>query len=474
MVDRVLQVVDRQVRVSVAGGPLVAALAASAAEPFAERAEAAEASIAAILATAGEVQGAGSVTFQPSGPNAVVRSVSQVLDDFIRISDAGAVGNGSGDDSGDIQSVIDKVRNADRPGNILGVPGKNYRITSPLVLKRGARLDLNGGTITAAYDNAPIIKVDSDAQSHSWAVRNGILIYATQQTTAHTDSACIQTSGAGVNSYMFDLSDLTLQNGNSGVRGPSATGAFTFLGAFERLLIVNNSGWAVDIDSSGTGGNTNLKLANIFSTQSGGSNTANKGFRFKACAGIRANNLNVDQAKGQALYCESVFGEIGHIAAEQGTFDVANGVQYPVQLVGCPGLWIGTFYSYASTFSATGAGDVVVVRCTDVTDASVDNIVLSSITQNASGGGAVYHAQASGDSSLTNERFSASRASDGTAITANLADFGTVKRVRRFNGVDRRVTSTLPTAADNAAALAAGLTVGMDYVTAAGDRRVVV
>ncbi|KQY96403.1 hypothetical protein [Brevundimonas sp. Root1423] len=45
MADRVLRVIDNQVRVSVAGGPLVAALAAQAALPFAERAEAALAEI---------------------------------------------------------------------------------------------------------------------------------------------------------------------------------------------------------------------------------------------------------------------------------------------------------------------------------------------------------------------------------------------------------------------------------------------
>ena len=52
MADRVLRVIDQQVRVSVAGGPLLAALAGQAALPFAERAEAALAQIEDIAANA--------------------------------------------------------------------------------------------------------------------------------------------------------------------------------------------------------------------------------------------------------------------------------------------------------------------------------------------------------------------------------------------------------------------------------------
>lgn len=428
---------------------------------------------AAALRTALGADLAANVNFTPTGPNAVTRSTAQVLDDFIRITDDGAAGTGSGDDSRDIQSVIDKVRAADRPGNILGVPGKNYRITSPLVLKRGVRLDLNGATITAAYDNAPVVKLDSDAQSHSWGIENGILTFASQQSTAHTDSAAVQASGAGVNSYMGSLRNLTLQNANCGIKGPAASGSFTFLLHADNILIVNNSGWAVDIDSR-AGGNTNLNFENILSTQSSGSNSANKGFRIRNCAGLLAKNLNVDQAKGQVLFCENTFGAIGHLAFEGATFNAANGdnENYPILLSNCGYMRIGTLYSYSSTFATRGT-DIVIVRAGD-SRLWLDNYVLSSITQDTSGGGTVYHAQAVSSGLIRNDYFAASTGSEGRPVAANLADLGTVKSITRWNGVERTTSATWPVAADNAAAGAGGLSRGEVYQTPTGELRIVV
>lgn len=130
MVDRVLQVVDRQVRVSIAGGPLIAALAANAAaeavEPIADRAEAAQAAIAAILATAGEVQSGGSVTFQQAGTGAVVRDLQSKARDIVNVRDFGATGDGVTNDTAAIQAAIDSLGIL---GGRLYIPRGTYLVT---------------------------------------------------------------------------------------------------------------------------------------------------------------------------------------------------------------------------------------------------------------------------------------------------------------------------------------------------------
>lgn len=141
MADRVLTVVDQQVRVAIAGGALIAALAASSAAaavaPYADRAEAAEEAIRDILDEAGEVQGSGSVTFQQAGTGAGVRSVQDKLRDMaVSVEEFGAVGDmdrvsGAGTDNTTlIQSAFEAA--IANTGGRLHLPAGRYKITDTL------------------------------------------------------------------------------------------------------------------------------------------------------------------------------------------------------------------------------------------------------------------------------------------------------------------------------------------------------
>lgn len=148
MADRVLRVVNNQVRVSVAGGPLIAALAGQAAAtsvlPLIERAEASEAAIQDMLTETGEVQSGASVTYLGEGTGAVVRSMQakardavSVLD-FIPVSLHAAIRayTGPGYDTDHelqtyIQAGIDWCRDKNRT---LFFPAGYYRTTATLTV----------------------------------------------------------------------------------------------------------------------------------------------------------------------------------------------------------------------------------------------------------------------------------------------------------------------------------------------------
>lgn len=91
MADRVLKVANKEVRVSVEGGPLLAALAgqaaAQASAPFAERAEAAEAEVRAIFNETGTVQGGESVTYISDRVGAVARTMQDRGRDSVSVFD---------------------------------------------------------------------------------------------------------------------------------------------------------------------------------------------------------------------------------------------------------------------------------------------------------------------------------------------------------------------------------------------------
>jgi len=145
MADRVLKVIDHQVRVSVAGGPLVAALAgaaaAAAAAPYADRAEAAEQSIADILANAGEVQGGGSVTFQAAGSGSSVRSVQDKLRERVTPFDFGAVGDGVTDDTAAFLAAIEALRSG---GTLYLGDGYSFLLSQSLVFEKP--INIRGGS----------------------------------------------------------------------------------------------------------------------------------------------------------------------------------------------------------------------------------------------------------------------------------------------------------------------------------------
>lgn len=146
MADRVLRVVDNQVRVQVSGGPLIAALSAAAALPFAVRAEAALAEIEDIASgapdapsilnkadkdlsnlSAAEADAATDVLGWKASAPALRRLLRSRLGEVVSAKDY-VVGNGSADDGAAYQALINS-----HPAEIFYPEGCEIAVTESII-----------------------------------------------------------------------------------------------------------------------------------------------------------------------------------------------------------------------------------------------------------------------------------------------------------------------------------------------------
>lgn len=113
-------------------------------------------------------------TFLQSGANAQSRTVQSKLRDVYSFQDFGAVGDGIVDDTVAMQFAIDAVAAAGA-GTLLSKNKALYKITAPLIIKSGVKIDLCGSTIAQYTNNVPIITAPSATMIVDWVLRNGLL-----------------------------------------------------------------------------------------------------------------------------------------------------------------------------------------------------------------------------------------------------------------------------------------------------------
>lgn len=141
--------------------------------------------VQAQLNNVGSSTGATNVGYTSTRSNAVARTISSKLDDYVDVKDFGATGNGSTDDTAAIQAAINSLSST---GGTVYLPAGTYKVSSTL------SWSYNNITLAGAGKGATTISTyiaSSDIISISAAARGGVRDLAILANTT-------QTSGAGI------------------------------------------------------------------------------------------------------------------------------------------------------------------------------------------------------------------------------------------------------------------------------------
>ncbi len=344
--------------------------------------------------------------------------------------DAGAVGNDSTVDRANMQEVIDAVAAAGG-GWVHGTPGKVYKIdTSPLLLKTGVRINLNGAKIKQYTSNVPILSAPNAAEITEWGLCNGRLEFPTQQTNAQTSGVGVRLAD-GSNSYIWFIENVTCIGACDGIMSPSSASSFAFIGRIKNFMGFSCATWAINMDCP-TGAYTNIDVTNAWSVQNAGTPiTGSKGFRFKNGAMLNLNSLFADHIRGQFLQVENCNGRIGEITCEAAVISKSSGQETMVVLADSP-MGIDTLNFAGNSWTTSGSGEIYLLRPTS-SGADFAVTVTNYISGgNSYSGSAIYEAVPTTGIRLYNVCAKLDR-------TANLSDSGTNKLIRLWNGVNRDV-----------------------------------
>ena len=272
--------------------------------------------------------GAEFIGFEQAGVGAQKRTVEAKLRDIYSFQDFGAKGDDTNDDTAEMQAAIDAVAAAGG-GILMGKPGLTYRITGTLLIKSNVKIDFAGATVKQYTNNTPIISPPAGVIAQSWAIKNCVLRFATQQTSSDTSAIGIRLAN-GSFSYDFEIDTVQVSNACDGIACPSTTGSYAFVGQIQNFIGNDCAEYSIryDCDSS-AGANTNVVLTNCWALQTNGAEQPNsKGFYFNACAMFQWQSLYADHIKGPFLFAQTSSGWFGVLTCESADYEVA-----PNQLV---------------------------------------------------------------------------------------------------------------------------------------------
>jgi hypothetical protein len=268
------------------------------------------------------------VTFVQAGTT-FERTVQDKLEDVISFEDFGAVGDNLADDTLAMQAAIDSfLTNPNGQGGIvMGKPGAKYKITDTLILRSLVKIDLAGAAIIQYGNNRPIISAPTGSLITGWSLKNGLLGYATQQTTANTNSIGIRLAHQSF-SYDFVIDQIQVIAARVGIGCPSDAGTFAFVGQIQNYIGNDCSDWSMAIDcDSAAGGNTNLVLTNCWALISNPTLPAlanAKGFFFNACSMFQWQSLYADRIKDRFIFCQTSSGWFGVCTLEAAEIEVGT------------------------------------------------------------------------------------------------------------------------------------------------------
>lgn len=342
-------------------------------------------------------------------------------------SDNGAIGNNIADDTTSMQALIDTV-SALGGGTVSGTQGAIYKITAPLTLKIGVRINLNGSTIRQYTNNTPILSAPAGVVTRGWGVGCGKLDYNTQQSTADTSGAAILLAN-GAESYEWFVTDLEIYYANEGIKSPTTAGSFAFVGIIDNVKVFSATSWAIDLDCP-TGAYTNISVTNAWALQLNGAGLAgSKGFRFRNGSQLNLHNIFADHITGKALEIDNCTGKIGLFTLEGSTYSQTTaGTIILVSIDNSP-MQIGSLKFVSLSLTVSGAGEIYMVRPTSAgaTDIAITIDDFTSVGNTYSGAN-IYEVVPAG----TNLRVYNTFAS--LDRTVNLADFAVLKKIRVWNG----------------------------------------
>lgn len=339
----------------------------------------------------------------------------------------GAAGDGISVDTAALNSAAVAL-SALGGSNLQLTAGKTYLIDDSFELLSGVYLQLNGATVEMISNNVPICKAPSSLERNFGIIGPGSLVFTNQQNSGQTNGVAVRLAD-GSTSFASVVQNVFIDKACTGVDCPATSGSFAFDIYLENLYIYRHSGWSVNIDcDSGSGANTNLIMLNVYGVQDGGAPNANcKGHRISGCVGLLATNLIADYLQGgQCLALTSVLGTIGYCHYEAFDFSSA-GTMLPVAIAGSE-VEIDMLLAQGD-ITLNGSDDCYFFRPTD-SGAVVRQI---SLTLNVTVGGGTFYTVVPAASTFANDNYVA----HGSTPAVNLADFGELPLVTRWDGSDR-------------------------------------
>lgn len=351
----------------------------------------------------------------------------------------GAAVDDDTDDTSAIQDAVDFL--VDRGGGKLVITG-TAKITDAIVI--GSNIELEGARPGAALkqytDDVPVVDVSKAGLNSRWAISNLTLTYANQQTTSETDAIGLKIGGENVLNFLFVVERVTISRACTGIALPEETNCTAFLASFKDVLLSNCADWAFDWRGAASGARTNLVLERVWALQTNGSEQPqSKGFRIARTDGLRIDNVGCDHTQGQPFSFQTCRGTIGTIFAESCDLAASSGNISLFRFSGCV-LEIGNVYAIDNSIDISGTAEFYLIRPQDstiITRIGILEDIRNEVTDTS--GGNAYTIAVSSDSNVLDVGRYRYSAGNSPAPNGSLADFGTIRRIHKFDGKYRSV-----------------------------------
>ena len=298
--------------------------------------------------TNGVVRTLSANTFTQDGTGAVQRTVESKLQDVVSVKDFGAVGDGSNDDTAEIQAALDSISST---GGKVVIPRGKYKLTSTITIPayvtlegegrgdgsssasgtrlqiahNGRAIRLNGTksaissltvkyTVTATTDEAVYLENVADPlikEVYIVDAYNGVTIVSCNTPVVHS---CDVMNGKGVHSFKVQ-GDATLGPGDSFLLS-NVSGGFTGTGpaGYTHLLLDNYANSGKVLGYRFVKGDYGVKVQgtvddpdDIWFESGGCDNQAINGYRFTTGQQIYLNDAWVGQSTESGIVFSSSF-----------------------------------------------------------------------------------------------------------------------------------------------------------------------
>jgi hypothetical protein len=308
-------------------------------------------------------------------------------------------------------------------------------ISAAIIGGPGLRLrGVNGGKLVQYTDNVPIVSMTKHAAfNHSWSIDGISLEYAVQQPAANTAAVGLLLATANKMSFQFSVKNTRIAFAAKGVHLPELAGCHGFLAKFENVELMQCSDYGFEWRGDTAGANTNLSLDGVWCNNVAGSEIAGaKGFLILRTYGLDIRRAGCDHLRGAPIRIETCYGSVGTMWVESCDLALAAGADAAVTLSNCY-FDIDLVYFVGNNITLTGSAEFYMVYLTSGSKMRIGT--LSDLATNLTtwSAGAYQVLNPGAGSTIEVERFDYAAGSPA-APNGQVADFGVVKKVRRFNG----------------------------------------
>ena len=334
---------------------------------------------------------------------------------------------------------LSSIQRAINSSDVVYVPSGSFDVNAALVLRTGSSLrgcGQNSSVINQTSSDVPIISITSSSTNYYWSISDIRLSYDTQQTTTETSALGIQLATTNVNTYLGVIENVMVSGAYRGVSLPNLTGCTAFLIRMSNVHARQCAQWGFHLEGASSGSRTNLVLNECWVENTAGSEiSTRKGFYIASTDGFSLNNCGCDHIQDQhALRIDNSNGRVGVFWAE--SCDItASSFKTLFEFIGTS-VVVDEIYAAFNNVSLSGSADFSLVRAQSGSNVAIGVLVDKETEMTDTSSGAYYTVQASSSDVVTVGEFKYT-AGSSPANNGNLADFGTVKYIRIFDGNEK-------------------------------------